>query len=170
MVHFRSIRALAVLAMAIGALSLAAACGGTSAPKAQPTVPSNSVKIPGQAATASGGSANGGAAATAAGGSSNGASATGTKVQIVMTDNVFATKDLKVPAGTPITFEAKNTGAAIHNVHILSQEGEGKDFSSELMVNPGKTSTFQATFTKKGTYKFQCDFHVPDMVGTITVG
>jgi plastocyanin len=32
----------------------------------------------------------------------------------------------------------------------------------------GEESTFEVTFNAAGTYDFQCDYHVPDMVGTIT--
>ncbi|MFN8559480.1 MAG: cupredoxin domain-containing protein [Dehalococcoidia bacterium] len=104
----------------------------------------------------------GGAAQSAGGGEA-------TQVEVSMTDNVFAPKEIKVPAGKEITFEAKNKGQAVHNMHILSNATEGKDFQSEAVVNPGKESTFKATFNKKGTVKFQCDFHLPDMSGTIIV-
>jgi plastocyanin len=36
-------------------------------------------------------------------------------------------------------------------------------------VNPEKESKFTVTFTKKGTVKFQCDYHLPDMAGEIVV-
>jgi plastocyanin len=54
-------------------------------------------------------------------------------------------------------------------MHVLSKDGEGKDFASDALVSPGQSSTFEVTFTKTGTYDFQCDYHLPDMVGTITV-
>ena len=148
---------MALTGAAFGAVLLAAACGGgddSTATKTATTAPQTTAT----------------AAATATkGGSSNGASAEEKKVEVQLTDNVYVPKDLTVPAGAKVKFHLNNTGTAIHNMHILSEAGEGKDFTSELMVNPGKTSEFEATFTKKGTYKFQCDFHVPDMVGTITV-
>ncbi len=99
------------------------------------------------------------------------AAASGAKAQTVvltMKDNAFEPKDITVEEGT-VTFEVKNTGAAIHNMHITSTPSEGKDFSSKPIVEAGATDKFTATFTKKGTVKFQCDFHLPDMVGTITV-
>lgn len=91
------------------------------------------------------------------------------EVEILMKDNFFEPKEITVKAGSPVKIDTKNVGAAIHNMHILSQQGEGKDYSGDAMVNPGKDDDFEVTFTKKGTYKFQCDYHVPDMVGTITV-
>lgn len=89
-------------------------------------------------------------------------------IEISMKDNFFEPKDITVEEGT-VTFELKNDGAAIHNMHILSKEAEGKDFMSQTTIEAGGTDTFTATFTKNGSIKFQCDFHVPDMAGTITV-
>lgn len=105
----------------------------------------------------------GGSAATATKGNSKAQT-----VAITMKDNVFEPKDITVEEGA-VTFEVKNTGAAIHNMHITSSTSEGKDFSSKPIIEAGTTDKFTATFTKKGTVKFQCDFHLPDMVGTITV-
>ena len=98
-----------------------------------------------------------------------GADSEATVVEIVMTDNVFTPKDIKVKANTEIKFVVKNTGAAVHNMHILSKAGEGKDYSSEALVSPGKSDDFEVTFKKAGTYNFQCDYHLPDMGGKITV-
>lgn len=95
-------------------------------------------------------------------------SGTGQTVVITLKDNFFEPKEITVEEGT-VTFEVKNAGAAIHNMHIISTAAEGKDFSSKPIIEAGATDKFTATFTKKGTIKFQCDFHLPDMVGTITV-
>jgi len=103
------------------------------------------------------------------GGGDNGGGGGTKEVEVVMTDNIFTPKDIKVPVNTTVKFSAKNDGTAIHNMHILSSKTEGKDFSSELLVNPGKTSTFEAKFTKKGVVDFQCDYHLPSMVGKIVV-
>ncbi|TAJ17001.1 MAG: hypothetical protein EPO65_12120 [Dehalococcoidia bacterium] len=105
------------------------------------------------------------------GGSESKATASAAKAQtvaITLKDNVFEPKDITVEEGT-VTFEVKNTGAAIHNMHITSTPSEGKDFSSKPIIEAGSSDKFTATFTKKGIVKFQCDFHLPDMVGTITV-
>ncbi len=96
------------------------------------------------------------------------ASAKAQTVAITLKDNMFEPKDITVEEGT-VTFEVKNTGAAIHNMHITSTAAEGKDFSSKPIIEAGSSDKFTATFTKKGVVKFQCDFHLPDMVGTITV-
>lgn len=89
-------------------------------------------------------------------------------VGVKMTDNVFTPKDIKVESGT-VTFDIKNDGQAIHNMHILSKDAEGKEFTSKTIINAGESDKLVATFTKKGSIKFQCDYHVPDMAGTITV-
>ena len=93
----------------------------------------------------------------------------GEEIEVVMTDNVFTPSAITVKAGQPVTFVAKNEGAAIHNMHVLSAKTEGKDFTSDALVNPGKESKFTVTFTQKGTLDFQCDYHLPAMVGAIEV-
>ncbi|MCA9830321.1 MAG: cupredoxin domain-containing protein [Dehalococcoidia bacterium] len=104
-------------------------------------------------------------AATTASGDNGGATE---EITIVMTDNVFTPKDITVPVGKEVKIEVKNEGAAVHNMHVLSEKAEGKDFSSEALVQPGKDDSFTVKFSKAGKYDFQCDYHVPDMVGTIT--
>lgn len=131
---------------------LAAACGGDDEE-------GGSTITPGATATKAdgdnGGGGNGGAEAR--------------EIEVVMTDNVFTPKEIKVPVNTTIKFTGANKGTAIHNLHILSKDSEGKDFSSDTIVNAGSASTFEAKFTKKGVIDFQCDYHVPEMVGKIVV-
>ncbi len=90
-------------------------------------------------------------------------------IAVSMKDNFFEPKEISVERGKAITFNVKNEGQAIHDMHIMSQAAEGKDFVSNTTVQPGTNSSFTATFAKAGTLKFQCDYHLPDMVGTITV-
>ncbi len=136
------------------------------------------VAIPLAVALLSACSSSGGTAAKttpAAGGtvakSTGGVAPTGKKVevQVSMKDNFFEPKEITVNAGDTIEFEAKNDGIAIHNMMIQSSAVEGKDYSSAAAVNPSEESKFTATFTKPGTHKFICAYHLPDMVGTITV-
>lgn len=89
-------------------------------------------------------------------------------IAVTMKDNIFEPKEITVEKGA-VTIELKNAGAALHNMHIMSSGAEGKDFMSKATIEGGAADKFTATFTKPGTYKFQCDFHVPDMAGTITV-
>ena len=105
------------------------------------------------------------AAATPTGGSGGGET-----IKIVMTDNVYTPKDIKVKAGQTYTIEVKNEGLAIHDMHVLSKAfGEAKDYTSSITVAAGDSNKFEVKFSKKGTVKFNCDYHLPDMAGTITV-
>lgn len=162
-------------AIAIGLASAAVMLGSVAcssdSKSANPT-PKIAMKTPAE------GSSGGGAATSAATSAATKAATTpdtgggsggGDTVNIKLEDNKFNPKDIKVKAGTTYTIALDNTGTAVHNMHILSAAAEGKDFASDLMINPKAQSKFQVTFKKKGTLKFQCDFHVPDMVGTITV-
>lgn len=112
------------------------------------------------------------AVATTAGGSAtqpSGGGADGGTFTVVMTDNKFTPNKLTVPVNKKVTFVAKNEGSAVHNMKILSKAAEGKDYMSDALVNPEKESKFTVTFSKKGTLKFQCDYHLPDMAGEIVV-
>lgn len=99
------------------------------------------------------------------GGSSGGS----TELTISMQDNFFEPKNVTVPVNKTVKITLPNKGTAIHNMHILSKATEGKDFAGKTIVNAGETDKMEVKFTKKGVVKFQCDYHVPDMVGTITV-
>lgn len=107
------------------------------------------------------------AAATTASGD-NGGGGDGEEITIVMTDNVFTPKDITVPVGKEVEITVKNEGSAVHNMHVLSEKAEGKDYASDPLVQPGKDDSFTVKFSKAGKYNFQCDYHLPDMVGTIT--
>lgn len=140
--------------IALGAASLAvmggaAACGGGS--DAEPT-PAIQVKTPGASGTSGGGS-----------------EAASEKIKVSMKDNLFEPKTITVAAGKTIEVELKNDGQAVHNMHILSAAKDGKDYSSPATVAPGTEAKFTFKLTKPGTYDFQCDYHLPDMVGKITV-
>lgn len=86
-----------------------------------------------------------------------------------MKDNLFEPKTLTVKAGSSVEIVLKNDGQAVHNLHILSAPKEGKDFSSAATIAPGAENKFTIKLTKAGSYVFQCDYHLPDMAGTITV-
>jgi len=113
-----------------------------------------------------GGNGNGDATATKA---PDGNGATGEPISISMGDNFFEPKDITVPVNTEVEITVSNNGTAVHNMHVLSKDKEGTDFSSDALVNPGSSSTFTVKFANKGKYHFQCDYHLPDMAGDITV-
>ena len=95
--------------------------------------------------------------------------ATGEPITISMGDNFFEPKDITVPVNTEVEITVSNDGTAVHNMHVLSKDQEGTDFTSDTIVNPGATSTFTVKFSNTGTFDFQCDYHLPDMAGTIKV-
>lgn len=139
----------AVLAVAVG-------CGGAEDDEAAPTMAARDADgkvIDGSGATSADSKAAGGAAQT---------------VVVVMKDNRFEPQEIAVEPGT-VTFEVKNEGSAMHNVHVMSRSAEGNDYMSKHIIEGGTTDKFTAVFTKSGTIKFQCDFHLPDMMGTINV-
>lgn len=105
----------------------------------------------------------------ASGGTPSGSGAAAESIKVIMKDNLFEPKTLTVTAGKSVQIELKNEGQAVHNMHVLSAAQEGKDFSSAATINPGAENKFTIKLNKKGTYNFQCDYHLPDMVGTITV-
>lgn len=88
-------------------------------------------------------------------------------VEVVMKDNVFEPKTYTVSTGQ-VTFNVKNAGTNLHNMHIVSDDVDPKN-ATQAPFEGGKTVPLMVKFTKKGTYRFQCDLHVPDMAGTITV-
>lgn len=93
----------------------------------------------------------------------------GEPVLIELHDNFFDPKDITIPVDTTVEITVDNRGIAIHNMHVLSKDVEGEDFASDAIVNPGQSSTFEVKFSQTGVFDFQCDYHLPEMVGTITV-
>jgi len=85
-------------------------------------------------------------------------------VDVEMTDNKFVPSTMTFSVGQQVEFVVNNAGAAIHDMRI-----EKTEFKSEPVINPGTTSTFTAMFTEAGVYTFVCDYHLPGMVGEITV-
>ena len=105
-------------------------------------------------------------------GDGGGAVVSGT-VEIEMRDNSFRPNAYTVKAAEEVTIEARNTGAAIHNLRIAGADGSydtGDDIvSTPDIVRAGATATLKATFAAAGTIDFRCDFHPAEMTGKITV-
>lgn len=147
--HRRAKQLALIVPASLVLVAVAAACGGGDDDDATAT-PTTAVASP----TSSGG---------------NGAPVSGDDIAIEMTDNVFTPSEITVPVNTEVEITVENKGLAVHNMHVVSADKEGKDFASDLLVNPGASSTFEVKFTKTGTYDFKCDYHFPEMVGVITV-
>lgn len=92
-----------------------------------------------------------------------------TEITVEMHDNFFDPDTFAVKVGETVTITAPNVGLAVHNMVILGSDGEERLAMSDTMVQAGQESVFEVTFDTAGTYDFQCDYHLPDMVGTIVV-
>ena len=109
-------------------------------------------------------------------GSATGDTATvadGETLEIKMFDNYFRPKDITVKAGTKVTFELPNVGQLPHNMHIASLRGvyrESPWTSEPAVTNGGQTGvlTWEVP-AETGLYKFRCDYHEVEMIGTLTV-
>jgi len=110
----------------------------------------------------------GGGGSGSSGGNTGGAAPKAQTVDVAMKDNLFEPKTFDVSVGQTITFNLKNNGLSLHNMHIISDDVEPKN-ATVAPFEAGKTAELVVKFPKKGTYKFQCDLHTPDMAGTITV-
>jgi len=83
----------------------------------------------------------------------------GRVIQIEMGDNFFDPAEVTAAPGEAITFEITNIGAAIHNFAIAGGPNSG-------IVAAGASATVTYTMGDADV-QFVCEFHPPDMVGTI---
>lgn len=94
-------------------------------------------------------------------------------VPVEMGDNFFKPKELKVKAGDELSFELKNTGAAIHNMRLAGADNKydsGDDAVSDPdTVRAGAPATLKYKFSAPGAMDFRCDFHPTQMTGKITI-
>jgi len=96
------------------------------------------------------------------------------ELDVSMGDNSFEPAEFTVDAGAAVTFNITNDGASIHNMRVAGADNkfntDDDAVSEEDLVPAGDTATLQWTAPNEpGVYDFQCDFHVPDMAGTISV-
>jgi plastocyanin len=81
-------------------------------------------------------------------------------VIVTAKDTKFGPSTLVVSAG-PVTFFLDNKDLQLHNFHI-------KGVGSAVLL-PASHSTRHTFDLRPGTYSFVCDFHTPNMKGTLTV-
>lgn len=151
--RYRAVRLALLLPASLMIVGLASACGGDDDDDDDATA---------TATTAA-------ESPTSSGGNGNGDDDEGEPITIALKDNFFEPKEITIPVNTEVEITVNNEGTAVHNMHVLSKDQEGQDFTSDAIVTPGASSTFEVKFTKTGEYDFQCDYHLPDMVGVITV-
>lgn len=92
-----------------------------------------------------------------------------TEITIEQYDNYFEPDEFTVQAGTTVTVTTVNEGQAAHNLVFKTADAEGQDFESEAFMGAGDEDTFEITVNEPGEYVFQCDYHLPEMVGTLYV-
>jgi plastocyanin len=87
-----------------------------------------------------------------------------TEFVVSMQDNKFVPAEFSIKKGQTVTVIAKNEGTAVHNMVVV-----GTNMKSDALVQPGAESRFEIRFDNEGDFDIQCDYHLPDMVGVITV-
>lgn len=90
-----------------------------------------------------------------------------------ITDTGYDPPDLTVAAGSKLTLNITNDGAAIHNLRIAGADNEYNTdddaVSDPDIISAGETATLEwVAPDEAGVIDFWCDFH-PDLVGTVTV-
>ena len=87
----------------------------------------------------------------------------------VATDNKFSLTSIAIPAGEEVTVTLENRGAAVHNWRVKGvQSAAGAEIKTQL-IGGGKTETIMFTILTPGRYEFDCEVHVAEMKGTLTV-
>jgi plastocyanin len=126
-------------------------------------------------------------ASAAAGASGTPGAGGGTEIDLADTVIKYNGQDnptnIPVKAGQAVTFQLKNTGAAVHNIDVggtseqsptdgyFCSPGDGNSTacSTPNRLAAGGTGTLTFTITTPGTYHFRCDYHPTQMVGTFVV-
>ena len=88
--------------------------------------------------------------------------------------NFFEANTFTVSPGQEVTFNLTNDGAAIHNMRIAGGDGEyntdDDTVSDPDLFQAGDSGTLVWTAPDEpGEIIFRCDFHLLDMIGTISV-
>ena len=101
-------------------------------------------------------------------------------IPVAMLDpNSFDPDEITVQAGSIVTFDITNEGAAFHNMHIAGPDGDytedfcdgsGDPCSNPNRVRGGGTATLTWEVPgSPGEVAFRCDFHPQQMTGKITI-
>lgn len=100
-----------------------------------------------------------------------GASNAPQEVTEVTTDDKFSVTQINTKVGQPLKITVQNKGQAIHNWALSDAAGKAAatGTTAEPLVQPGQTDSITLTFTKAGTFNFQCQVHPTEMTGKVTV-
>jgi plastocyanin len=100
------------------------------------------------------------------------ASPAATSVKVQMVDFGFILSQTTIPCGT-VTFNIQNTGQAAHTFDVQFTTASGiKGFFGAKTLLGGETDTEVVTYTRTGTFQYQCDIHgqeFPAMTGQIAI-
>ncbi len=101
------------------------------------------------------------AAATQAPGAATTPAAGATTLQVAAMDNFFEPIELTAKAGETVSIVVTNGGLSIHNF-VIQSTGVNSG-----ILNGGDSVTLTVTMPDSGSLEFICEFHPPDMKGTI---
>jgi plastocyanin len=96
------------------------------------------------------------------------------RVTVVAALISFATVELRVQVGQSVTLTFKNDavvteGAILHNWHLLGVKDTTGAEPATPLIPGGEEAVIMFTLTAPGTYKFICDAHPNEMVGSLRV-
>jgi plastocyanin len=96
-------------------------------------------------------------------GASSGSTATSARVKVSVKDNKFVPKSTTVSKGGKVTWVWR--GQNDHTVTFTKvPRGASKRSAGER-----SSGHFTRSFTKRGTYRYICEIHAPNMKGSVTV-
>jgi plastocyanin len=100
------------------------------------------------------------------------ASPSNTTVKVQIVDFGFILSQTTIPCGT-VTFQIQNVGQAAHTFDVQATTSSGiKAFQGAKTLLGGESDTEVITYTRTGTFQYQCDIHgqdFPTMNGQIAI-
>jgi plastocyanin len=91
-----------------------------------------------------------------------------TVVTVVGKDNFYEPATVAMRVAQEYEIHFRNEGTTVHNMIFQTQSAVGRDFASDIAVNPGAESVFNVRIDRDGTFRIVCTYH-PEMVGDARV-